>query len=195
MSRSKKCSKIAISFKAKVENDLIIEEEPVQKYLEDLYLDKVKLGWPEIPVGNPIILKLSHVHNARAKLSRNKAPGTDLMKDEFIKSKKVFNAIKHKLLDFFQTLMDGAPPPGYMRIGLVFLLSKEDTNFPNKPNIRSIMIQNMLTKMYELILQQEMQKENQRLKILSNCQRGGVSNRGVHDNLLDIFIKIEYAKV
>ena len=82
-----------------------------------------------------------------------------------------------------------------MRIGKIFLLSKDEgTQFPVKPNIRAIMVQNMITKMFELTLQQEMQKEWKRLEILSKKQRGGIGQRSVYDNLLDVFIHIDHAK-
>ena len=63
-----------------------------------------------------------------------------------------------------------------------------------KPNIRAIMVQNMITKLFELTLQQEMQKEWKRLEILSKKQRGGIGQRSVYDNLLDVFIHIDHAK-
>ena len=90
IARSDRKSKIAICFKAKMVNNLIVEEESNAKYLGRLYHDEVGLEWPEIPEGERITLKLSNLHRARAKLSRNKAPGVDLMKDEFMKSKKIF---------------------------------------------------------------------------------------------------------
>jgi len=107
---------------------------------------------PEIPEGEKVKIKLSHLHNAQRKLSRNKAPGTDLMQDSFIKSNNIFDSIKHELRHHFQSWFDGEMPPEHFRTSKVFILSKEPSCYPTKPNIRCIMMQNMMTKMLELVL-------------------------------------------
>jgi hypothetical protein len=119
------------------------------------------------------------------------------MPDNFIKNRKIFDAVKHRLREACEEWLNGDKPfPFWMKIGKVFILSKSETSiFPDKPAIRSIMVQNMLTKMVEILIQQFMEKEDQRLNLIQPCQRGVVQRRSVQDNLLDMFVLIDKVKV
>ena len=126
LSKNKNRSMIAICFQAKVQDNRVQEEESIEAYLQELYQDQAQEEGTEIPPGDHVEIKLSHLHNARAKLSRNKAPGTDGMKDAYIKSKKIFQEVKYKYQEHFQAWFDDEELPQAMRIGKIFLLSKDE---------------------------------------------------------------------
>jgi hypothetical protein len=170
INKNSKRSMIAISFKDKVVDGKICPEVSIPEYLTDLYKNEIPLDWPIIQSGKYIHITLKHLHRAKQKLSFNKAPGTDLMMDSFLKNRKIFDGIKHKLREHFEKWINQGRVPEFMRIGKVFILSKEEnTAHPTKPAIRSIMVQNMITKLFEITLQQLMEKEDARLGLIQPC--------------------------
>ncbi len=54
ITKAKKKSYFVICFKAKVEEDRIVEDMSLEEYMIDLYKDEEKKEWPRIPKGERI---------------------------------------------------------------------------------------------------------------------------------------------
>ena len=77
--------------------------------------------------------------------------------------------------------------PGYLKTGRVISLSKEDTEYPTRGQIRTICILPSLTKLYELNLLHFLNKEAKRLGDIPENQRGFKGRCSTMDNLIDVF--------
>lgn len=76
------------------------------------------------------------------------------------------NDICTKLKYRFHAWLNGEDIPNYLKIGRIFVLSKEDSQFPQVGNIRTISILRALTKLYELTLLQHLEIEISRLNLI-----------------------------
>jgi hypothetical protein len=62
--------------------------------------------------------------------------------------------MKDHLLEVFQKWYDGKEIPEYIKVGRIFALSKEESEYPTQGKIRTITILPALTKLYELVVLQ-----------------------------------------
>ena len=66
----------------------------------------------------------------------------------------------------FDRWLDGEQIPSYMKEGRLHILSKDGTNMPPLPEIRSISMLPSITKFYEQVLVQKLNEESDKLGIM-----------------------------
>ena len=82
--------------------------------------------------------------------------------------------------------------PEYIKTGRIFVLSKTDSAYPPVGRIRTITILPALTKLYELVILQNLKAETKRLNFIPDNQLGFRDTTvGTLENILSIFSLIQ----
>lgn len=74
------------------------------------------------------------------------------------------------------------------------ILSKEESNYPEHGNIRTISMLSAAFKLYKIILQMKVNEEVARLNYIPIEQKGFVNGCSTFDNLIDLMIMIKEAR-
>lgn len=152
---TKKQSHIAIRFRAERVGENLVEAQTISQYIQELYASNAPRMAQVASQGRArvtLVASQQVIWKALKKLSQNKASGLDLLPDYFLKDQKVSKSILTKLTLTFNLWLSGTPLPDYLRVGRIFCLSKERTEYPSVGGIRTIAILPTTTKLYELSL-------------------------------------------
>lgn len=129
----------------------------------------------------------SELELARINLSSGKACGHDKLVDRWLKNDTIWKASKEKIRLLFEGWLNGAEIPPHLKMGRIFCLSKQETNYPEFGKIRTITILPVLTKLYELVLRQKLSSETRRLNFVPKCQLGFSSDTiGTQEHIMTI---------
>ena len=141
---------------------------------------------PYKPAEQFLVISEYDLNLASYKLSHNKATGMDGLKDVMIKALVKHQAFKTKLRLQMQNWLNGESVPAYLTTARTIFLSKEDTPYPSEGNVRIIAILPALTKLYELVLLEKLNKETARLHLVHENQRGFVAGKSTLHNIHDV---------
>ena len=121
-----------ISFKSKIIDGVIRPEIGLAEYLRNLYTSQeLRLERVERTESREEdLITEADLEYSRAKLSRHKAVGVDLLRDMTFHDDAHWNRIREKILIKFNEWVSTLRIPGYLKTARIIPLSKDPNNSP-----------------------------------------------------------------
>jgi hypothetical protein len=140
----------AIGFQSKIEDGLIIPAITIQEHITNLFREPTRIIFHQPRIIEKFVINETMMDDAIKKLSRDKAVGLDLLPDYFLKSRRVYQTIKKKLIGIFSEWANLGGIPDTILTGRIFALSKiNNCQNPTFPKVRLLNITASTLKLHE----------------------------------------------
>ena len=195
----KKKITFAQAFKSSLDsNGDIVEAPSFKDYMSRLYQENaVHNIMPFIPRNREEIVTVSteDMELAFKQLKTGKAGGLDGLRDFILKAPEYRNILLQRLTPLFNDWANGGTVPAYLKATKTIPLSKEDNNnHPEEGNIRTIAVASALTKLYENVLLEKLQKHVDDNDIMFSGQRGFRRGMSTLNNIHELQEWVSQAK-